>query len=166
MRAHAHAYTHTHTHTHTHTRNTRTHTGSWSKESIGGEVPVKPARPRRGDTSSYTRTRTRTHAHAHTHAPRARAHGQLVKAEHWRGGATAVGAPATWRYILRCAQFLVTLSTHCISHSVPSPSSRSASARASPLFPCWPSPRHTHTQSRPSDHPFLHQVTTPMTTWT
>jgi hypothetical protein len=41
-----------------------------------------------------------------------------------------------------------TLSTHCISRSVPSPSSRSAYARASLQFPCWPAPRHTHTQSR------------------
>jgi hypothetical protein len=69
-------------------------------------------------------------------------------------------ARPTWRYILRCGQLLATLSTHCISRSVPSPSSRSAYARASPLFPCWPAPRHTHTQSRPTEHPFEHQVTT------
>jgi hypothetical protein len=30
------------------------------------------------------------------------------------------------------------------------------------VFLCWPAPRHTHTQSRPKDHPFRHQVTTPM----
>jgi hypothetical protein len=35
-------------------------------------------------------------------------------------------------------------------------------ARAPPLFLCWPAPRHTHTQSRPKDYPFQHQVTTPM----
>jgi hypothetical protein len=41
------------------------------------------------------------------------------KAEHWRGGAPAAGEPATWRYILRCAQLLATLSTNGISRSVP-----------------------------------------------
>jgi hypothetical protein len=30
------------------------------------------------------------------------------------------------------------------------------------MFPCWPAPRQTHTQSRPNDHPFQHQLTTPM----
>jgi hypothetical protein len=84
-----------------------------------------------------------------------------MNAEHWRGAALAAGTPATWRYILRCAQLLATLSTQCISRSVPSPSSRSAHARASPLFPSRPAPRHTHTQSLPNDHPFQHQVTTP-----
>ena len=33
-----------------------------TKQSIGGVVPLQPARLRRGDTSSHTRTRTRTHA--------------------------------------------------------------------------------------------------------
>ena len=48
------------------------------------------------------------------------------KAEHWRGGARTAGAPATWRYILRCVQLLATLNTHGISRSVPYPSSPSA----------------------------------------
>jgi hypothetical protein len=43
------------------------------------------------------------HAHAHTQASYARAYGHLVKSEHGRGGAPAVGAPATWKYVLRCA---------------------------------------------------------------
>jgi hypothetical protein len=81
-------------------------------------------------------------------------------------GARAAGAPATWRYILRCVQLLATLSTHGISRSVPSPSSPSSYARASPLSPCWPAPRHTRTQSRPNDHLLRHQVTTPIPTRT
>jgi hypothetical protein len=88
------------------------------------------------------------------------------KAEHWRGGARTAGAPATWRYILRCVQLLATLNTHGISRSVPYPSSPSAYAQASPLSPCWPAPRHTHTQSRPNDHPLRHQVITPIPTRT
>ena len=36
----------------------------------------------------------------------------------------------------------------------------------SPLSPCLPAPRHTHTQSRPCDSPLQHQVTTPTPTRT
>jgi hypothetical protein len=39
-------------------------------------------------------------------------------------------------------------------------------SNSSPLFACWPAPRPTHTQSRPNDHSFQHQVTTPMPTRT
>ena len=35
------------------------------------------------------------------------------KAEHCRGGDPAYGAPATWRYILRCAQLLAALAAAC-----------------------------------------------------
>ena len=56
--------------------------------------------------------------------------------------------------------------THCISRSDPRPPTRSAYAPASPLSPCLPAPRHTYTQSRPSDHPLQHQVTTPTPTRT
>jgi hypothetical protein len=48
--------------------------------------------------------RIHAYANTHTHTQHARAHRQLVKAEHWRGGAPAVVAPVTSRYILRCAQ--------------------------------------------------------------
>ena len=46
-----HLRTHTHTHTHTRTRHTHAHTSSWSKQSIGGVVPLRSAHQRRGDTS-------------------------------------------------------------------------------------------------------------------
>jgi hypothetical protein len=95
-------------------------------------------------------TRTR-HTHAHTGS----------WSQHWRGGAPAVCAPVTWRYILRCAQFLASLSTHCISRSVASPSSRSAYARASPLLPCWPAPRHTLAEDPSRLSPHTPQSTCP-----
>jgi hypothetical protein len=109
----------------------------------------------------------RAHAHAYPHTPthtRTRAHtGRWSKqTEHCRGGAPAVCVHTTWRNVWRRVSFLATLSH--ISRSDPRPPTRSAYAPASPLSPCLPAPRHTNTQSRPSDRPLQHQVTTPTPT--
>ena len=48
-----------------------------------------------------------------------------MRAEQSREGwCPATGAPVAWRYILRCAQLLAALITHCISRSVPASESK------------------------------------------
>ena len=76
------------------------------------------------------------------------------------GGLSLQSVSTTWRNICRCAPFLTTLGTHCISRSGPRSPTRIAYSPASPLSPRLPAPRHTHTQSRPSDCPIQHQDTT------
>ena len=107
-----------------------------------------------------------THAHTHTHTrtrPHAcsRAHTLLVKADGaFQGGVSLQTVSSTWRNDWRCTPFLTTLGTHCISRSGPRSPTRSAYSPASPLSPWLLAPRHTHTQSRPSDRPLQHQGTT------
>ena len=103
-------------------------------------VPVYPHTP--------TRIRTRTHTGSSS-----------KRTEHSRG-VSLQSVSTTWRNVWRCTPFLTTLGTHCISRSGPSSPTRSAYSPASPLSPWLPAPRHTHTQSRPSDRPLQHQGTT------
>ena len=85
--------------------------------------------------------------------------------EHSRGDCPCRLCPV--RNVWRCAPFLKVLCAHCISRSGPRPPTRSAYSTASPLSPWLQAPCHTHTQSRPNDHPLRHQVTRcpPGLTW-
>ena len=76
------------------------------------------------------------------------------------GGVSLQSVSTTWRNVWRCTPFLTTLGTHCRSRSGPRSPTRSAHSPASPLSPWLLAPRHTHTQSRPSDRPLQHQGTT------
>jgi len=94
---------------------------------------------------------------------------------------------STWRNDWRCTPFLTTLGTYTlsidrpfivqdyrnkiypfivltetksISRSGPLSPTRSTYSPASPLSPWLPAPRHTQTQSCPSDRPIQHQGTT------
>jgi len=111
-------------------------------------------------THTHTRTRPSTHARAHTLA--------AWQSRQSMGGVVPCSLRAhdvEKRLEMRTIPGNLEY-THCISRSDPRPPTRSAYAPASPLSPCLPAPRHTYTQSRPSDHPLQHQVTTPTPTRT
>ena len=81
-------YSHTHTHTHTHSR-TRAREHVRVTRACTLAVGQSRALEKWCPCSLYDRDveihlHIHVHAHAHTHGPHARAHGQLVKAQHWR----------------------------------------------------------------------------------
>ena len=108
--------------------------------------------PTHAHTYPHTCTRPRTYACTRTLASR-----QSIQSI--QGEVSLQSVSMTWRKICRCAPCLIILSTHCISCSFPRPPTRNAYAPASLLSPWLPAPRHTHTQSRPSDRPLQHQDT-------
>ena len=115
--------------------------------------------PTHAHTYPHTCTRPRTYACTRTLASR-----QSIQSI--QGEVSLQSVSMTWRKICRCAPCLIILSTHCISCSFPRPPTRNAYAPASLLSPWLPAPRHTHTQSRPSDRPLQHQGTTSTPTQT
>jgi hypothetical protein len=143
---------HAHAHAHTHAKHSHAH---WQLVKVEYWRGGAPAACSTATCVRYMLAYTYTHTRTHATRTRTRAAGQSrVNAEYtshgfgwsihcgvgvtesstnkqhtpWRGGAPAVGETVTWRYILRCTQLLEALGTHCISRSVPSPSSRSAYA--------------------------------------
>jgi hypothetical protein len=109
--------------------------------------------PTHAHTYPHTLTRPRAYAHARTLAARQSEQSMI-------GGVSLQSVSTTWRNVWRCTPFLTTLGTHCISRSGPRSPTRSAYSPASPMSPWLLAPRHTHTQSRPSDRPLQHQGTT------
>ena len=107
----------------------------------------------RAHVPAYPHTPTRIHTRTHTGS-------SSKRTEIILGGVSLQSVSTTWRNVWRCTPFLTTLGTHCRSRSGPRSPTRSAHSPASPLSPWLLAPRHTHTQSRPSDRPLQHQGTT------